>query len=101
MDAFSPELDLYFGREDLIDKLLYAAVTDNGAWLCIGFSKEKRHAEHLSFSSIDENFVNMFLIIYRRFARPYEVLAKLMQRYEYVEARVGSEPVLAKYAHMK
>lgn len=53
------------------------------------------------FDVLDESFVNMFLVIYRRFARPYEVLAKLVQRYEYVEAHAGSEPVLAKYAHMK
>lgn len=53
------------------------------------------------YASPDQQYVNFFLIIYRRFARPYEVLCKLVERYDFVSAKLDSEPILAKYAHMK
>ena len=43
----------------------------------------------------------MFLIVYRRFARPGEVLAKLIERYDYISARLEVEPLLSRYAHMR
>lgn len=49
----------------------------------------------------DEAFVAMFLIVYRRFARPGDVLAKLIERYEYISARLEVEPLLSRYAHMR
>lgn len=50
---------------------------------------------------IDEQFVTFFLIIFRRFARPFEVLSKLLERYDYVTTRLKSDPVLSRYAHMR
>ena len=49
----------------------------------------------------DDAFVAMFLIVYRRFARPGDVLAKLIERYEYISARLEAEPLLSRYAHMR
>ncbi|GAA6019171.1 hypothetical protein JCM11491_001401 [Sporobolomyces phaffii] len=71
-------LDLFFTREDMIDKFLYAAVTGN-----------------------DEAYVTLFLIAYRRFATPYDVLGKLIERFEFVAQKLKSDPLLSRFAQMK
>ncbi|GAA5887683.1 hypothetical protein JCM6882_001495 [Rhodosporidiobolus microsporus] len=71
-------LDLYFSREDLIDKFLFAAVSGN-----------------------DEQFTTLFLITYRRFARPFDVLEKLIERFEFVASRHKTDPLLSRYGQMK
>ncbi|GAA6063004.1 hypothetical protein JCM10212_002645 [Sporobolomyces blumeae] len=71
-------LDLYFSRDDMIDKFLYASVTGN-----------------------DEAYVTLFLITYRRFARPYDVLEKLVERFEFVARKLKSDPLLSRFAQMK
>ena len=50
---------------------------------------------------LDEQFVLFFIIAFRRFARPSDVLSKLMERYGFVETRIESDPVLARYAQSK
>ncbi|GAA5861524.1 hypothetical protein JCM1840_005398 [Sporobolomyces johnsonii] len=76
--AKTAALDLYFSRDDMIDKFLYAAVTGN-----------------------DEQYVTLFLITYRRFARPYDVLEKLIERFEFVAGRLKTDPLLSRFAQMK
>ncbi|GAA5949678.1 hypothetical protein JCM3765_002751 [Sporobolomyces pararoseus] len=76
--AKSSALDLFFTREDMIDKFLYAAVTGN-----------------------DEAYVTLFLITYRRFARPFDVLEKLIERFEFVAQKLKSDPLLSRFAQMK
>ena len=49
----------------------------------------------------DEQFVLFLFIAFRRFARPSDVLSKLMERYGFVETRIESDPVLARYAQSK
>ncbi|GAA5908125.1 uncharacterized protein JCM6883_004123 [Sporobolomyces salmoneus] len=71
-------LDLFFSREDLIDKFLYASVTGN-----------------------DEAYVTLFLITYRRFARPFDVVEKLIERFEFVAQKLKSDPLLSRFAQMK
>ncbi|GAA6001903.1 hypothetical protein JCM10207_002371 [Rhodosporidiobolus poonsookiae] len=71
-------LDLYFQRDDMIDKFLFAAVAGN-----------------------DETFVTLFLITYRRFARPYDVVEKLIERFEFVASRHKTDPLLSRYGQMK
>ncbi|GAA5835240.1 hypothetical protein JCM11251_006655 [Rhodosporidiobolus azoricus] len=71
-------LDLYFKREDLIDKFLFAAVSGN-----------------------DEQFTTLFLITYRRFARPYDVLEKLIERFDFVASRHKTDPLLSRYGQLK
>ncbi|KAI5476353.1 RAS guanyl-releasing protein 1 [Pseudohyphozyma bogoriensis] len=74
----STSLDLHFSREDMIDKFLFASVTGN-----------------------DETYVNTFLIVYRRFARPYDVVSKLIGRFDYVAAKLKTDPLLSRFAQMK
>jgi hypothetical protein len=45
--------------------------------------------------------VTLFLIVFRRFARPYQVLSKLIERYEFVSSRLPTDPLLSRFAHMK
>ncbi|GAA5850229.1 hypothetical protein JCM8547_001051 [Rhodosporidiobolus lusitaniae] len=71
-------LDLYFKGEDVIDKFLFAAVSGN-----------------------DEQFVTLFLITYRRFARPFDVLEKLIARFEFVASRHKTDPLLSRFGQMK
>ncbi|BGP12723.1 hypothetical protein JCM10213_008861 [Rhodosporidiobolus nylandii] len=71
-------LDLYFRREDMIDKFLFAAVSGN-----------------------DETFVTLFLITYRRFARPYDVLEKLIEQFEFIASRHKTDPLLSRFGQMK
>ncbi|KAM0756403.1 ras GEF [Meredithblackwellia eburnea MCA 4105] len=74
----SSALDLHFSREDMIDKFLFASVTGN-----------------------DETYVTLFLIVYRRFVRPYDVVSKLIQRFEFVAGRLKTDPLLSRFAQMK
>ncbi|GAA5869990.1 hypothetical protein JCM16303_001864 [Sporobolomyces ruberrimus] len=76
--AKSTALDLFFSREDMIDKFLYASVTGD-----------------------DEAYVTLFLITYRRFARPFDVLDKLVERFEFVAQKLKSDPLLSRFAQMK
>ena len=71
-------VDMFFWREDLIDKLLYASVAGN-----------------------DETFCSLFLVVFRRFARPFEVLKTLVDRFNYVSSRLKSDPLLSRYTHMR
>ncbi|GAA5834294.1 hypothetical protein JCM9279_004273 [Rhodotorula babjevae] len=71
-------LDLFFKRDDLIDKFLFASVAGN-----------------------DEQFVTLFLITFRRFARPYDVLEKLVERFHFVAGKMASDPLLCRFGQMK
>ncbi|GAA5995014.1 uncharacterized protein JCM10292_004489 [Rhodotorula paludigena] len=71
-------LELFFRREDLLDKFLFAAVAGN-----------------------DEQFVTLFLITFRRFARPYDVLEKLIERFDFVASKHASDPLLSRFGQMK
>ncbi|SCV68796.1 BQ2448_917 [Microbotryum intermedium] len=73
-----PSLDLFFSRDDVIDKFLFASVTGN-----------------------DETYVTLFLIVFRRFARPFDVLSKLIERFKYVAGRLRTDPLLSRFAQMK
>lgn len=42
-----------------------------------------------------------FLIVYRRFAQPYEVLVKLIERFDFVAGRLKSDPLLSRFAQQK
>ncbi|SGY30509.1 BQ5605_C002g01159 [Microbotryum silenes-dioicae] len=76
--ARPPSLDLFFSRDDMIDKFLFASVTGN-----------------------DDNYVTLFLIVFRRFARPFDVLSKLIERFTYVAGRLRTDPLLSRFAQMK
>jgi hypothetical protein len=54
-----------------------------------------------SYCQTDDQMVTLFLIVFRRFARPYEVLSKLVERYEFVSSRLETDPLLSRFAHMK
>ncbi|BGO96614.1 hypothetical protein NBRC10513v2_000552 [Rhodotorula toruloides] len=71
-------MDLFFRREDLIDKFLFAAVAGN-----------------------DEQFVTLFLITFRRFARPYDVLERLIERFDFVAQQQQTDPLLCRYGQMR
>lgn len=45
--------------------------------------------------------MTLFLIVYRRFVRPYDVVSKLIQRFEFVAGRIKSDPLLSRFAQMK
>lgn len=49
----------------------------------------------------DELYVNLFLIVYRRFARPHDVLTKLIERFDFVAGRLKTDPLLSRFAQMK
>jgi len=49
----------------------------------------------------DEQFVTLFLITFRRFARPYDVLEKLVERFEFVASKMSSDPLLCRFGQMK
>lgn len=49
----------------------------------------------------DEQYVTLFLIVYRRFARPFDVLNKLIERFEFVAGRLQTDPLLSRFAQMK
>lgn len=49
----------------------------------------------------DEQYVTLFLIVYRRFARPYDVLRKLVERFDFVAGRLKTDPLLSRFAQMK
>ncbi|BGP44775.1 hypothetical protein JCM10450v2_000589 [Rhodotorula kratochvilovae] len=77
--GFKPQtLDLFFKRDDLIDKFLFASVAGN-----------------------DEQFVTLFLITFRRFARPYDVLEKLIERFDFVASKQKTDPLLCRFGQMK
>ncbi len=71
-------LDLHFSKEDMIDKFLFAAVTGN-----------------------DEQYVTLFLIVFRRFARPFDVLESLIGRFNFVQGRLKTDPLLSRFAQIK
>lgn len=55
----------------------------------------------LIFPSADTQFVTLFLIVFRRFTRPHDVLSKLIEKYNFVSSRIRTDPLLSRYAHMK
>jgi len=55
----------------------------------------------ITHSRADEAYVTLFLITYRRFARPFDVLEKLIERFEFVAKRLKSDPLLSRFAQMK
>lgn len=92
----SSALDLYFSRDDMIDKFLFASVTGNGESL-----EQRRRSLADLFSLADEQYVTLFLIVYRRFARPFDVLTKLIERFEFVSDKTKTDPMLSRFAQMK
>ncbi|KAK4699712.1 hypothetical protein P7C70_g6544, partial [Phenoliferia sp. Uapishka_3] len=96
----SSALDLHFSREDMIDKFLFASVTGNGETrLTVGTLGKQRLTK--SPCCADEPYVTLFLIVYRRFVRPYDVVTKLIQRFEFVAGRIKTDPLLSRFAQMK
>jgi hypothetical protein len=89
-------VDLYYHRDDLIDKFLYAAVAENGA------SQGNSPASLISaVDRVDEVFVSNFIIIFRKFARPTEVLNRLLERYRFLDTRMETNNALAQFAQMR
>lgn len=79
----------------MIDKFLFAAVTGNGKSRLIC---HKRDCLHLL---PDDQYVTLFLIVFRRFARPYDVLVKLIERFDFVAGRLKTDPLLSRFAQQK
>ncbi|KAK4054866.1 hypothetical protein OIV83_000790 [Microbotryomycetes sp. JL201] len=71
-------LDMFFSKDQLVDKFLFATVTGT-----------------------DEQYIIIFLTVYRKFATPREVLTKLVARFDFVGARSKTDPLLSRYAQMK
>ncbi|GEM06325.1 RAS guanyl-releasing protein 1 [Rhodotorula toruloides] len=71
-------MDLFFRQEDLIDKFIFASVAGN-----------------------DEQFVTLFLITFRRFARPFDVLERLIEHFEVVAQQQQTDPLLCRYGQMR
>ena len=45
--------------------------------------------------------MTLFLIVYRRFARPFDVLTKLTGRFDFVSDKNKTDPLLSRFAQMK
>jgi hypothetical protein len=84
----------------MIDKFLYAAVTGNGESPVVSLSSPAHSLTRPSLI-VDEAYVTLFLITYRRFARPFDVLEKLIERFEFVAQKLKSDPLLSRFAQMK
>lgn len=84
----------------MIDKFLYAAVTGNGEFYLI-VSSFVGTLKLTPLTRVDEAYVTLFLITYRRFARPFDVLEKLIERFEFVAQKLKSDPLLSRFAQMK
>jgi len=72
------DMDLHFDKQVIIDKFVFATVSGN-----------------------EPSFVDQFLIIFRRFATPFEVLSALIFRFEFVSQHIERDPLLGRYAHLK
>ncbi|MBW0490071.1 hypothetical protein O181_029786 [Austropuccinia psidii MF-1] len=72
------DMDLHFEKEVIINKFIYAIVSGN-----------------------EPGFVDQFLIVFRRFSAPFDVLNALIARFEFVSDHLESDPLLTRYAHMK
>ncbi|KAA1134878.1 hypothetical protein PGTUg99_010555 [Puccinia graminis f. sp. tritici] len=72
------DMDLHFEKQVIIDKFVFATVSGN-----------------------EPSFVDQFLIIFRRFATPFEVLSALISRFEFVSTHIERDPILGRYAHLK
>lgn len=69
--------NLLFSSEDLVDKFLFASIAGD-----------------------DDDFVNAFLITFRRFVRPARVLEQLVERFDFV-SRQDSNPMLKRYGQLR
>ncbi|GAA5980630.1 hypothetical protein JCM10908_001715 [Rhodotorula pacifica] len=69
--------NLLFRPEDLIDKFL-----------------------HASLAGDDDDFVNLFLITFRRFVTPSQVLQQLVDRFHFISEQ-RSETTLKRYGHLR
>lgn len=64
------QMDIYLSREDLVQKLLFAAVAGNGEQQRSEFASRRECG--LTSLCKDEEYIATFLIVYRRFKSPYE-----------------------------
>ncbi|KAG0150260.1 hypothetical protein CROQUDRAFT_88295 [Cronartium quercuum f. sp. fusiforme G11] len=72
------EMDMHLDKHAIIDKFVFATVSGN-----------------------ESSFVDQFLIVFRRFATPFDVLSALITRFEFVSYHLEDDPLLTRYAHMK
>jgi hypothetical protein len=82
--------------DQLIDKLMFLAVSGDGIYICL------KLASYLSFNlhSSDPAFISRFLLTYRRFATPRQILVSIQTRLRQLEESPG-DPMLACYAQMR
>ncbi|KAI7957144.1 hypothetical protein MJO28_004239 [Puccinia striiformis f. sp. tritici] len=78
MSQRGADMDSHFEKQVIIDKFVFATVSGN-----------------------EPSFVDQFLIVFRRFATPFEVLSALISRFEFVSAHIQRDPILGRYAHLK
>ncbi|CAH7674344.1 ras guanine nucleotide exchange factor domain-containing protein [Phakopsora pachyrhizi] len=78
MSQRGSDMDLHLDKTEIIDKFVFATVSGN-----------------------EPSFVDQFIIIFRRFATPLDVLGALISRFEFVSAHLENDPLLTRYAHMK
>ncbi|WAR54039.1 hypothetical protein PtB15_3B549 [Puccinia triticina] len=78
MSQRGADMDLHFEKSVVIDKFVFATVSGN-----------------------EPSFVDQFLIIFRRFATPFEVLSALIFRFDFVSTHIDRDPILGRYAHLK
>lgn len=50
---------------------------------------------------LEPSFVDHFLIVFRRFSTPFDVLSALINRFEFVSYHLEDDPLLTRYAQMK
>lgn len=75
------QLDIYLSKDDLIQKFLFAAVTGNGTHTSLVVCRGTAWLTPFLTIVPDEQHVGVFLIVYRRFARPYEWVARSDDRH--------------------
>lgn len=89
-------MDLYFDGHVLIDKFVYAAVAGNGKCR-FGYLTGRG----LKDGRTDAAFIDAFLIIYRRFATPRDVLTQLLARYELAVGNMSHTTLLSRFVQIK
>ncbi|KAH9825268.1 hypothetical protein DFH28DRAFT_1077640 [Melampsora americana] len=77
MSQRGSEMDLHLDKQTIIDKFVFATVSGN-----------------------EPSFVDHFLIVFRRFSTPFDVLSALINRFEFVSYHLEDDPLLTRYAQM-
>ena len=59
------QVDIYLSQDDLLQNFLFAAIAGDGGLSALSYDQPPN-------STANDQYINIFLIVYRRFARPYE-----------------------------